>query len=166
MFGSAAFADPLPAYVGFTFTIVDPQPTGCVTTWILPNNAPPDFFYNPGWPGYNNVPAANSCFPGSGVISNIIFPGGGGSGGGIAFNDFTGDWFGPGLFSETASGISFNIGTFRLSDEFDLAHAVIEIHAAPEPATLLLVIGGLAAIGCLRTRKAAVVDWRKVRRAA
>jgi len=150
IFSSAAFAVPIPAYVGFTFTIVDPNPTGCMTTWILPNNVPPDFYYGGSSPGYNNVSAANSCFPGSGfVFGNIIFPGGGG--GGIAFNNFAGgDWFGPVLFSQTASGISFHIGTFGLSDEFDLVHAVIDIHPAPEPATLLLVIGGFAAMLCSR----------------
>jgi len=153
VFSSSASAD----YVGFTFTIVDPSPTGCMATWILPNNAPPDFYYNPGWPGYNNVSWGSSCFPGTFVFSNIIFPVGGG---GIAFNDFTSDWFGPVLFDQTANGISFHIGTFGLSDEFGLVHALIDIHAAPEPATLLLVIAGLAAMLCSRRIRKAVKTTR------
>jgi len=152
MLSSAALAGPIPANVGFSFTIVDNVlPAGCTWTWILPNNAPPDFFYPfgvpSGDPGYSNVSVANSCSPGSGYVSDIIFF----SQGGIAFNGY---WLGPTLYDQTASDISFRIGTFALRDEFDYQHVIIDIHAAPEPAALLLVMGGFAAILWSRTRKA------------
>ena len=155
IFSSAAFAD----YVGFTFTRLNAP---CGVTWILPNNAPPDFFYPfndsiSGFPQYNNVPTASTCAPGTvGELSNIIFFRGGG--GGIAFNDFAVDLFGPQLFTQSGTNISFLIGVFELTDEFDFQHFLIDIHVAPEPATLVLVMVGLVGLAAfggsrLRTQK-------------
>jgi hypothetical protein len=150
LFNSVAFAD----FVGFTFIQVG---AACGLTWILPNNAPPDFFYPfnepTGYPGYSNVSAASTCVSGSGgVFSNIVFP----ASGGIGFNDFAVDLFGPQLFAQSGTSISFLIGTFQLADEFNFQHFLIDIHVAPEPATLVLVIVGLVALGGLRMRRDAI----------
>ena len=139
----ATFADPLPAHVGFTLRSPgDP----CGITWILPNDTQPDFFHFNQSPGYNQVVTGSNCVPGASfVYGNIIFP----DSGGIAFNDFATDYLGALLFTLTANGVSFNLGVFALSYDVDppgFVRALIDIHAAPEPATLLLVLGGLAAI--------------------
>lgn len=149
LINSAAFAD----YVGFSFTSVFPPPLPgqpvCSSTWILPNNAPPDSLSFSG-AEYFNVPAANTCSPGVvGAFSSILFWFGGG--GGLLFNGVS-DYFGPTLFSPTPDGVSFHIGTFNLFDEFDHFVAVLDIHAAPEPAPILLVIGGLVGIFFARRR--------------
>lgn len=139
---STALAD----YVGFTFTSVYPStPPGqpvCSTTWILPNNTPPDAYGSSGIE-YFGVPAAHSCSGSVFAFNSIFFWHG--SGGGVLFNGVT-DYFGPTLFSYTPDGVSFRLGTFNLFDEFDHFVAVLDIHAAPEPAPLVLIVGGLVGI--------------------
>lgn len=146
---STAVAD----YVGFTLTSVYPStPPGqpvCSTTWILPNNAPPDA-YGPSGIEYFDVPAANSCSGSVFAFSSIFFWSG--AGGGLMFNGAT-DYFGPVLFSYTPDGVAFRLGTFNLFDEFDYFVAVLDIHAAPEPAPLLLIMGGVAGILFARRRR-------------
>ena len=145
---SAAYAD----YVGFTFTSVYPStPPGqpvCSSTWILPNNAPPDSYGGSGIE-YFDVPAGDTCSGSTFSFNSIFFWAG--AGGGVLFNGAT-DYFGPVLFSYTPNGVSFHLGTFNLFDEFDYFVAVLDIHAAPEPAPLLLIIGGFVGIFLARRR--------------
>ena len=84
-------------------------------------------------------------------------------GGGLTIEDFYGDVLllvtdGPQLYSGLESAPIFTLGTFALTEfqgsgVYTLTIAEVDVAAIPEPATGLLLLGGLALIGGLRMRR-------------
>jgi hypothetical protein len=85
-------------------------------------------------------------------------------GGGMSITDFYADVYlmiadGPQLFSGTETNLSFNVGTYALTEYLGSGSYTLQIAEAgapadvPEPATGALLLGGLAMLACARKRR-------------